>query len=148
MVKERARQGATNSARGENTSASAVLAVPPPKPRAPPPKMLSEEDFVATAKKKKLAKGGTATWKIDEVEDHDYKPAHQFNDKEHLHSLNAPVVKGYETQRRDMRTFAVDRLRATAKERYGTVADLFNAVRIYTIYMYYYIYIYTIIYIV
>jgi Ca2+-binding EF-hand superfamily protein len=129
MVKERARQGATNSARSDASAPAAP--VPAPKPRPPPPRMLSDSDFTAVAAaKKKNAPGGTATWKVDEVEAHNYKTClnDTHNDREHGLAGQAPArVKGYETQRLEMRTFAVDRLRATAQERYGTVADLFNA---------------------
>jgi hypothetical protein len=36
--------------------------------------------------------------------------------------------KGYETQRGELRTLSVTQLKQTAKERYGSVVDLFNAV--------------------
>jgi hypothetical protein len=36
--------------------------------------------------------------------------------------------KGYETQRGELRTLSVTQLVRTAKERYGSVVDLFNAV--------------------
>lgn len=125
MVKERIPQGASNSARGED------IKIPPPKPRAPPPRLLSDEYTPAAAKaQQKRDKNMTATWKVDEVDKHDYKTAlgSTFNDREHSLNSAAPRIKGYETQRVEMRTFAVDRLRATAKARYGTVADLFHAV--------------------
>ena len=125
MVKERTPQGATNSARKEEAK------VPPPKPRAPPPRLLSDEFQPMAAQKKKKDVIGTATWKVDEVGTHDYKTAlgHTFNEKEHSLINGLPKAKGYETQRLEMRTFAVDRLRATAKGRYGSVADLFRAVK-------------------
>jgi hypothetical protein len=76
---------------------------------------------------------GTATWTVEEQTKSDYKTALEasYNSKEAAMLKNAPKAKGYETQRLEMRTFAVDKLRATAKERYGTVAELFQAVRVY-----------------
>ncbi len=44
-----------------------------------------------------------------------------------LHS--APKQKGFQTQRNQMRTFAVDKLKKTAVDRYGSVVDMFHAVR-------------------
>ena len=127
MVKERTPQGATNSAHIEDSG------VPPPKPRVPPPRLLTDEFEPTSRKSKSFGKKDktvTATWKVDEVSKHDFKTVlgHTFNDKEHSLMSQAPKPKGYETQRREMRTFAVDKLRATAKERYGTVADMFAAV--------------------
>lgn len=106
--------------------------MPPPKPRVAPPRLLTDEYTPAATKAKEKREAVTATWKMNHVDTHDYKTvlAHTFNDKEHGLLNVAPKAKSYNTQRLEMRTFAVDRLRATAAARYGSVADLFHAVRL------------------
>jgi hypothetical protein len=123
MGRVRLPQGQTNS--------SSTGELPTPKPKSFARNLIGDEVEVDTRAKKVHAAIGTATWTIDEGVKQDYATALEstYNKKEHdLMMSKVPKQPGFQTQRSNMRTFAVDKLSKTANERYGSVADMFQAV--------------------
>lgn len=122
MGRVRLPQGQTNN--------SSTGELPTPKPKSYTRNLIGDEVELDTREKKVHAAIGTATWTVDQGVKQDYGTALEgtYNKKEHdLMMIKVPKQPGFQTQRTNMRTFAVDKLKKTANERYGSVADLFQA---------------------